>query len=72
MARCFQVLAKFFKGFAGTMQSIEQVSTRKSAIVAVARKMIEVLYCMLKSGEMFRGMPDEVLEKKILSYGIVT
>ena len=40
------------------------------AIVAVARKMLEVLYVMIKSGELYRHSTEEFIEKKLKNYGI--
>jgi transposase len=44
---------------------------KKKAIVATARKMIETFYAIIKSGELYRGMPDHVLEEKMKSYGLI-
>jgi len=41
----------------------------KKAIVAVARKMVERIYLMLKNGELYRTMTEEVLTKKLKTYG---
>lgn len=38
---------------------------KKKAIVAVARKMLEVLFAMFKNGEYYRGMPEEEINKKL-------
>jgi len=43
----------------------------RKAIVAVARKMLEVIYRMLKTGEFYRYMPELALEAKLKGYGIV-
>lgn len=43
---------------------------KKKAIVAVARKMVEVFYAMIKSGELYRFTPADVLEQKLRIYGL--
>ena len=43
----------------------------KKAIVAVARKMLEVLYVMIKSGEKYRSANDEFIDKKLKLYGLM-
>jgi transposase len=40
------------------------------AIVAVARKMLEVLYAMITSGELYRYASADFVEKKLKRYGI--
>ncbi len=40
------------------------------AIVAVARKMLEVLYVMITSGELYRYASADFVEKKLKRYGI--
>lgn len=44
---------------------------KKRAIVAVARKMLITIYTMFQTGELYRSMPIEKLEKKIRYYGLV-
>ena len=44
---------------------------KKKAIVAVARKILVVLFTMFKSGEMYRYMSREKLDKKLKSYGLI-
>lgn len=43
---------------------------KKKAIVATARKMLEVFYVMITSGEYYRGMPEDMIFKKMKQYGI--
>jgi transposase len=40
------------------------------AIVAIARKMIELVYHLLRKGEKYEYMPDEVLKRKLALYNI--
>ncbi len=42
----------------------------KKAIVAVGRKMLEVLFVIIKSGELYRYSNSEFIEKKLHHYGI--
>jgi transposase len=44
---------------------------KKKAVVALARKMIEAFYAMCKNGELYRGVSNESLSKKIRSYGLI-
>lgn len=44
---------------------------KKKAIVATARKMVETFYAMITSGELYWGMPEELIDKKMLSYGLI-
>lgn len=44
---------------------------KKKAIVAVARKMIETLYTMLKNGETYRGIDTATINKKLKYIGII-
>ncbi|EMF41648.1 hypothetical protein LEP1GSC067_4246 [Leptospira interrogans serovar Lora str. TE 1992] len=39
----------------------------KKSIIATSRKMIEILYTMIKTGELFDSMPEKVLNTKINS-----
>ncbi|OLY64790.1 IS110 family transposase [Leptospira santarosai] len=39
----------------------------KKSIIAVSRKMIEVLYSMIRTGALFDSMPEEVLHRKLLT-----
>jgi transposase len=45
---------------------------KKKAIVAAARKMVETFYAMMKSGELYWGMSQEVIDKKMKQYGLIT
>lgn len=42
----------------------------KKAIVAVARKMLEVLYVMIKNGQKYRYASDDFMDKKLKLYGL--
>lgn len=52
-------------------ERLKEKKGSKKAIVATARKMLEVLYHMLKNGELYRGLPDEVLQAKLVTYGLI-
>lgn len=43
----------------------------KKAIVAIARKMVELLYTLLKKQECYRYVPDAFIEKKMKAYGLL-
>lgn len=43
----------------------------KKAIVATARKMLETLYTMIKTGELYRYGDDDSLNRKLVQYGLV-
>lgn len=43
----------------------------KKAVVALARKMLEVLYAMIQNGETYRDAPDKFLKEKLLYYGLI-
>ncbi|EPE84779.1 transposase [Leptospira noguchii str. 1993005606] len=43
----------------------------KKSIIAVSRKMIEVLYSMIRTGTLFDSMPEEVLNRKLAQYGLM-
>jgi len=43
---------------------------KKKAIVAAARKMLEIYYAMVKSGEYYRGTCEGFLEKKLRHYKV--
>ncbi len=45
---------------------------KKKAIVAAARKMVEVFYAMIKNGEYYWGVPQEEIDKKMKKYGLIT
>ncbi|EMF89739.1 hypothetical protein LEP1GSC005_3090 [Leptospira santarosai str. ST188] len=44
---------------------------QKKSIIAVSRKMIEVLYSMIRTGTLFDSMPEEVLYRKLAQYGLM-
>lgn len=44
---------------------------KKKAIVAVARKMLEVFYTMMRNGECYRSMPISDRQKKLKMYALV-
>lgn len=52
-------------------QNLKSRKGSKKAVVALARKMVEVLYTMIKTGELYRTMPDEVLNLKLKGYGLI-
>ncbi|EKP77765.1 hypothetical protein LEP1GSC173_3088 [Leptospira interrogans str. HAI1594] len=39
----------------------------KKSIIATSRKMIEVLYVMIRTGKLFDSMPENILNRKINS-----
>ncbi|EMJ47484.1 transposase, IS116/IS110/IS902 family [Leptospira santarosai str. HAI1349] len=43
----------------------------KKSIIAVSRKMIEVLYSMIRTGALFDSMPEEVLHRKLAQHGLM-
>ncbi|EMN31446.1 transposase, IS116/IS110/IS902 family [Leptospira interrogans serovar Pyrogenes str. L0374] len=43
----------------------------KKSIIATSRKMIEILYTMIKTGELFDSMPEKVLNRKLTQYGLM-
>ncbi|ALO28401.1 transposase, IS116/IS110/IS902 family [Leptospira borgpetersenii str. Noumea 25] len=43
----------------------------KKSIIAASRKMIEVLYAMIRTGEIFNPMTDDVLNRKLIYYGLM-
>ncbi|EPG83548.1 hypothetical protein LEP1GSC048_0252 [Leptospira santarosai serovar Shermani str. 1342KT] len=54
----------------------ERLYSKKGAkhhdsIIAVSRKMIEVLYSMIRTGTLFDSMPEEVLYRKLAQYGLM-
>lgn len=51
-----------------------QIAIRRGkgkAIVATARKMVEIFYVMMKNGELYKGIESVDIEKKLKSYGII-
>lgn len=43
----------------------------KKSIIAASRKMIEVLYSMIRTGALFDSMPQDALDRKLLQYGLM-
>ncbi|EQA78853.1 transposase, IS116/IS110/IS902 family [Leptospira alstonii serovar Pingchang str. 80-412] len=43
----------------------------KKSIIAASRKMIEVLYTMIRTGELFNSMPENILNRKLAQYGLM-
>ncbi len=43
----------------------------KKSIIAASRKMIEVLYAMIRTGEIFNPMTDDILNRKLIYYGLM-
>ncbi|EQA64282.1 transposase, IS116/IS110/IS902 family [Leptospira alexanderi serovar Manhao 3 str. L 60] len=43
----------------------------KKSIIATSRKMIEVLYSMIRTGDLFDSMPEEVWNRKLAQYGLM-
>lgn len=44
---------------------------KKKAIVATARKMLETFHAMMKNGELYWGVPNDIIEKKMKTYGLI-
>ena len=44
---------------------------KNKAIVATSRKMLEVLYVMAKNGQVYEGVDDEFIDKKLKQYGLL-
>ncbi|EMY16147.1 hypothetical protein LEP1GSC043_4172 [Leptospira weilii str. Ecochallenge] len=51
------------------MRSSSKKGAKKS-ITAASRKMIEVLYSMIRTGDLFDSTPEEVLNRKLAQYGL--
>jgi transposase len=51
-------------------RKLKERKGHNKAIVAVARKMLEVLYAMITSGELYRYTSADTIEKKLKRYGI--
>ncbi|MCG8571795.1 MAG: IS110 family transposase [Spirochaetes bacterium] len=49
---------------------LSKIKGKKKSIVAVARKMIELVYTLLKKNELYRYMPEERIELKLSMYGL--
>ncbi|WP_025185099.1 IS110 family transposase [Leptospira interrogans] len=43
----------------------------KKSIIATSRKMIEVLYAMIRTGKLFDSMPENILNRKLTQYGLM-
>ncbi|EMM97161.1 transposase, IS116/IS110/IS902 domain protein [Leptospira interrogans serovar Zanoni str. LT2156] len=43
----------------------------KKSIIATSRKMIEILYTMIRTGKLFDSMPEKVLNRKLTQYGLM-
>ncbi|EKR19873.1 transposase, IS116/IS110/IS902 family [Leptospira interrogans serovar Pyrogenes str. 2006006960] len=43
----------------------------KKSIIATSRKMIEVLYVMIRTGKLFDSMPENILNRKLTRYGLM-
>ncbi|MCD1164104.1 IS110 family transposase, partial [Leptospira interrogans] len=43
----------------------------KKSIIATSRKMIEVLYVMIRTGKLFDSMPENILNRKLAQYGLM-
>lgn len=52
-------------------ESLKNRIGKNKAIVAIARKMLESLFVMIQTGELYRGVPIEILDKKLAYYGIL-
>lgn len=52
-------------------KNLKQRKGSKRAVVALARKMVEVLFKMIKTGELYRTMPDDALKLKLKGYGLI-
>ncbi len=55
-------------------RSVLRSSSKKGAkksIIAASRKMIEVLYSMIRTGDLFDSTPEEVLNRKLAQYGLM-
>jgi len=44
---------------------------KRVAIIATSRKMLTTLYGMMKTGNIFSSMPEEMLNKKLKYYGLI-
>ncbi|EMF73364.1 transposase, IS116/IS110/IS902 family [Leptospira interrogans serovar Canicola str. LT1962] len=43
----------------------------KKSIIATSRKMIEVLYVMIRTRKLFDSMPENILNRKLTQYGLM-
>ncbi|EPE81773.1 transposase, IS116/IS110/IS902 family [Leptospira noguchii str. 1993005606] len=55
----------------GKIKEFYQRLYPKKSIIATSRKMIEVLYSMIRTGTLFDSMPEEVLNRKLAQYGLM-
>lgn len=44
---------------------------KKKASVAVGRKILEVFFSMLRSGEFYRDIPEKYFRSKLVRYGLI-
>ena len=44
---------------------------KKKAAVAVGRKILEVFFTMLRTGELYRGIPEKYYRAKLVRYGLI-
>ncbi|EMN47617.1 transposase, IS116/IS110/IS902 domain protein [Leptospira interrogans str. L1207] len=44
---------------------------KDASIIATSRKMIEVLYVMIRTGKLFDSMPENILNRKLTQYGLM-
>lgn len=64
------VRSKYAKEFKEKFDELKKRKGKGIAIIAVARKMIELVHHLLVNGEKYRYMPDDVLKKKLAQYKI--
>ncbi len=73
MIQCAWALVRSKKG--GALSSKYKVLMKrigkKKAIVAIARKMLEVLHTMVKNGQVYNAVDNEFIDKKIKYYGLL-
>ncbi|EMO90125.1 transposase, IS116/IS110/IS902 family [Leptospira noguchii str. 2001034031] len=55
----------------GKIKEFYQRLYPKKSIIATSRKMIEVLYSMIRTETLFDSMPEEVLNRKLAQYGLM-
>ncbi len=63
-----QITAENNKSYSQLALSMHGIGDQ--AAVAVARKMLETFYCMLKTGELYRDIPSKVYQLKLRRYGL--
>lgn len=64
------VRSKYAGALGEFYQRLKLKKGSKKAIVATARKMLEILFHMLKNGEFYRGVPSDVMDAKLRLYGL--